>query len=473
MANPSLLDMAAALRARRATASEIAAERIGRVDQWKHLNSIVACDPPGVAATARLHDRELDSGHDRGLLHGIPFVAKDNIDTADLPTTACTPGLRRHRPARDAPVIRRLREAGAILLGKANMHELAFGITNNGGAFGAARNPCDPALIPGGSSGGTAAAIAAAIVPFGLGSDTGGSVRLPAALCGVVGFRPTLGRYSSEGVVPIAPTRDTIGPMAASVADVALIDSVLTGGAASRLDPLSLSTLRLGVPRGYFYENLEAGVAAAMERFLLAATAHGVTLVEADIPDVRELNEAVSLVVVLHEARPALERYLQSSGANISFADLVAQIASPDVRARYQSLAGAAPVSQQQYAHAIEVARPALQKAIDAYLKAHELDGYVIPTAPLTARPIGDDETVELNGERVPTFASYIRNCEPSSNAGIPSISIPVGLSETGLPVGAMIESGRGTDQRLLAVAQALERLCDPLPGPGIRGPAA
>ncbi|MCC7461604.1 MAG: indoleacetamide hydrolase [Gammaproteobacteria bacterium] len=464
----NLPELGTALRTRRLTASQIVSVLIACKHRWEHLNSIVACDEPAVRAAARRRDQELDEQHDRGPLHGIPFIAKDNIDTVDLPTSACTPALRCHRPGRDAPVIARLRDAGAILFGKANMHELAFGITNNRGAFGAARNPYDPDCIPGGSSGGTAAAVAAGIVPFGLGSDTGGSVRLPAALCGIVGLRPTVGRYPGGGVVPISPTRDTVGPMARTVADTAVVDSVITGEE-GRLETIDLATLRLGVPRGYFYENLEPAVAAAMEHFLATLRAHGVTLVEADIARVRELDQAVSFIVALYEARPALQHYLQASGAAVGFEELVAQIASPDVRAPYQSMMDGKPVADEQYAHAIQRARPALQRAIADYLRGHRLDGYVVPTTCMTARPIGEDETVELNGARVPVFLTYTLNCDPASNAGNPSISIPVGLAANGLPVGAMIESGRHTDRRLLAVARALETLCAPLPAPQIQ----
>ena len=189
--------------------------------------------PEQVRAAAAAADERRAGGGPLGPLHGVPLALKDNLDTADMPTTGGTPGLRGSRPARNAPVVQRLLDAGAIVFGKANLHELAYGITNNNAGFGAARNPYDRTRIPGGSSGGVGAAVGARIVPGGIGSDTGGSVRVPAALCGIVGFRPTTGRWPQAGIVPISHTRDTAGPMTRSVADCVLLDRVVTGATAA------------------------------------------------------------------------------------------------------------------------------------------------------------------------------------------------------------------------------------------------
>jgi mandelamide amidase len=290
-------------------------------------------------------------------------------------------------------------------------------------------------------------------------------VRIPAALCGISGLRPTLGRYPQEGIIPISPTRDTAGPLARSVADLALVDGVISGDA-SELQPIKLSDLRIGVPCDYFYDNLEPAVATAMQHFLSALRSEGVTLVEESIANVRKLDEAVSFVIVNYEARRCLEQYLARSAPGISFDDVVAKIASPDVKPVYEAIANLDLVPEKVYRETLEVHRPALQRAFSDYFRAHRLDGYVVPTCCMTTRPIGQDQTVVLNGQQVPTFLSFIRNADPSSNAGIPGVSIPVGLSGTGLPIGALIESPAGTDRRLLAIAQVFERLSGPIPPP-------
>jgi indoleacetamide hydrolase len=446
--------LAQAMRTRALTCSGYTRHLLDQERRWAALNSIVSLDPDQVMAMARARDEELIAGKSRGSLHGIAFVVKDNIDTSALPTTACTPALRTHRPQKNAPVVDSLLHAGAMVLAKANMHELAFGITNNNGAFGAARNPYDPTLIAGGSSGGTAAAVAAGIAPFGLGTDTGGSVRIPAALCGLVGFRPTAGRYSPDGVVPISSTKDTVGPMAHTVADIDLIDAVLTH-ARGPVAAAVTTRLRIGVPRGYFYEDLDRDVESAVEAFLSELRAAGAELVEKDIADIGELNDAVSRVVVNYEARPSLERYLADTAAGVTFEDLLDAIVSPDVKAIYSALARG--VTEARYRRAMDVDRPALQARLLEYLSANRLDAYVVPTTALTARRIGDDEVVELNGRQVPTFATYIRNCDPSSSAGFPSITIPIASSTGRLPVGLTIEAAPSHDRRLLGVAKALE----------------
>ncbi len=464
----STLEVLSDIESRRLSIPVYVASLLEREGQWHHLNALVALDKSAVLRTARNKGEERESGNAYGVLHGIPFVAKDNIDTVEYPTTACTPALLGNHPPRNAPVVQRLVDAGAFVLGKANMHELAFGITNNHGAFGAAHNPYDPRMIPGGSSGGAAAAVAAGIVPFSLGSDTGGSVRVPAALCGIVGFRPTLGRYPQDGVVPISPTRDTVGPFARSVADVALVDGIITGDAVG-LERIKLADLRIGIPRGYYYENLDSDVAGQMQRLLDGLRSKGVTLVEHDIPDIGKLDEAVSFIVVNYEARPSLQRYLARSAPGVSFDDVSTKIASPDVKPVYEAYAMQKLVSDERYRQAIDLDRPALQRAFAEYFARHRLDAMLVPTCCMTARPIGQDQTVELNGTQVPTFMSFIRNADPSSNAGIPSISIPIGLSHSGLPIGAMIEGPAGSDRRMLAIAQAIETVSGPLSPPSLK----
>ncbi len=235
------------LRSGDLSAEKYAQALLDQCRKLRTLNAFIWQNEDQVLAAARAADTQRTTTR-RGQLHGLPILIKDNIETASAPTTAGTPALRDHRPGSDAPVAAKLFSAGAILLGKTNMHELAVGITSNNAAFGAVHNPYDPALIPGGSSGGNGAAIAARMCAAGLGTDTGGSVRIPAALCGIVGLRPTVGRYAGKGIVPMSHTMDTAGPMARSVEDLALLDSVITGSDAV-VQPVPLRGVRLGVPR--------------------------------------------------------------------------------------------------------------------------------------------------------------------------------------------------------------------------------
>ena len=447
------------------TALAYAEALIARAARAASLNAFIHFDAEQVRRAARAAD-ERRSARPSGLgaLHGVPLALKDNLDTADMPTTGGTPGLRGHQPKRAAPIVEKLLDAGAIAFGKANLHELAYGITNNNAGFGAARNPYDPARIPGGSSGGVGVAVGARIVPGGIGSDTGGSVRVPAALCGIVGFRPTTGRWSQAGIVPISHTRDTAGPMTRSVADCALLDRVVTGSAPAR--PVALEGLRLGVPRGHFWTPLDAETARLMEEALRRLKDAGVVLVEADIADVGRLDNEASFPIALYETVADLDRYLAGHGSALRFRELVASCASPDVEGLLQSLHGEGAVPEAAYRHALEVLRPQLQAAYRDHFRQHGVAAVVFPTTPLPAAPIGDDETVLLNGERVPTFLTFIRNTDPGSVAGIPGISLPAALTAAGLPLGLELDGPEGSDAQLLAIAAAVERVLPALPPP-------
>src|ERR1700680_2015597 len=241
------------------TAEHYAAALMQRCEAGRALNAFITFEPEHVLEEARACDRRRHSGQALGPLHGLPIPIKDSVNTRHYPTTAGTPALRQFRPAQDAPVVRALLEAGAIVLGKTNLHELSFGWTSNNEAFGPVRNPYDRARIAGGSSGGTAAAVAARMAPLGVAEDTEGSIRVPAAMCGIAGFRPTTTRYPSTGVVPISTLFDQVGPHARSVDDLALFDSVVTGDW-NALRAAELKGVKLGVGRKYWYSGLEAEV---------------------------------------------------------------------------------------------------------------------------------------------------------------------------------------------------------------------
>ena len=432
----SLADVAAAVREAAATARE--------------LNVFIDPDLPG------LEQRAADC--QPGPLHGLPIVAKDIFDTRDLPTSGGTRALLGRRTADDSPIVAALREAGAFIAGKNTLHELSFGITSNNACTGPARNPVDPTRIPGGSSGGTAAAVAAGIAPIGLGADTGGSSRIPAALCGIVGYRPTLGRYPGDGILPIAHSRDTAGLVASTVAEIRLVDAVITSAPTPSPDraPVDLSGLRLGVPSPFWTgldPDVETVCRAALDRLAQA----GVTLVDVDIREVAELADTIGLPLCLYEFPRDLAAYLAREPDDITVEQVCAAVESPDVIGIVQACLGG-PVTDAAYADLLE-AQTRLQELYAALLTDADVSALVFPTTPLPAAPIGDDETTTLAGEQVPTFATFIRHTNLAGVAGHPGISLPAGHTPEGLPIGIELDGRRGADEQLLDLADAVERL--------------
>lgn len=461
-----LVEAAQAIRAGDLTAESLAAGLIARTETALDLNAFVKFEPETIMNAARNADLERRQGKARGRLHGIPICVKDNIDVVGYATTACTPGLATNNPKKDAPVIAALAREGAIVFGKNTMHELAFGITCNNTAYGPVRNPYDQRMIPGGSSGGTAAAVAARLVPAGIGTDTGGSNRVPAALCGVSALRPTVGRWGQDGIVPIARTRDTAGPIARSVDDLRLIDGIVTGDIDDVFE-VDLTEVRLGVPRKHYWDDLENDVEAACFECLKHLTVRGITLVDVDLPEMESINQAISLVVALYEPRLDIPAYLNGHKSGITLSHIIRESSNPDVRHVMQGLLDAnGQVTTKAYLEAIGTHRPRLTKLFADCFVREGIQAMVFPTTPLAARPIGDDETVELNGRRLPTFATFIRNTDPGSNAGLPGVTIPIGLSGAGLPIGLAMDGPAGSDRRLLTIAaqmaESLPRIAAP-----------
>jgi indoleacetamide hydrolase len=440
------------------SAEKYAQALLDQCRKHRSLNAFIWQNEDQVLAAARAADKERTAKRP-GPLHGLPIVIKDNIDTASAPTSAGTPALRDRRPGSDAPVAAKLFSAGAILLGKTNMHELAYGITSNNGAFGAVHNPYNPALIPGGSSGGNGAAIAARMCAAGLGTDTGGSVRIPAALCGIVGLRPTVGRYPGTGIVPLSYTMDTAGPMARSVEDLALLDAVITGQSAS-IHPVSLRGVRLGVPRRFFYENMDLSLAPVVENALTTLRGAGCILVEAELADIERLYASARPPISYYEMLHDLSDFLLTSGTKLTAEAVIARIASPDVKSAYETYAiGPKAPSREAYEIAIKQGRPAFQAMYRNYFRENNVTAIVFPTTLLPARPIGDDDEVELNGPKKPTLGTYLHNTRPMTTTGIPGMSLPIGLTAAGLPVGLELDAPYGKDRMLLSLGLAIETL--------------
>ena len=467
----------AAIRSGRLSAEQYMTLLLARAEQLGDLHALIVIDRDGALAAARRVDALRASGATLPLLAGLPIVVKDNINTRDLPTTGGTPALRNVRPAANAPSLQKLVDAGAIVLGKSNLHELAFGITStNLSPFaGPVRNPYDRTRIPGGSSGGTAVAIAARIVTGGLGTDTGASTRVPAALCGIVGLRPSVGnggaqrRYTdTNAVVPISHTRDTVGPMGRSVADVALLDAVITGTPLARALPIA--GLRIGVPAS-FWAGLDSQVASVMAAARATLAAAGVVFVDVDTVGLAALNDKVSFQLALHEPIADIPAYLAATGVRgIGVAEIAAQIASPDVKGAFGAIL--ADAFGAAYDAALNVHRPQMQALYANYFRDNTLDAMMFPTTILPASPIdavNGSSKVSINGgPPVDTFATFIRNTDPGSNAGIPGLSMPAGLTAAGLPVGLELDGPVGSDVRLLGIALAFESVLGRLRPPPI-----
>jgi aspartyl-tRNA(Asn)/glutamyl-tRNA(Gln) amidotransferase subunit A len=421
---------------------EASLQAIDRHDPW--TNAFIRVSAEEARAAAKAADEERASGVDRGPLHGIPISLKDLIDVAGEPTTAASWVLKDRVPSRDAPVVTRLREAGAVLIGKVNLHEFAFGTTSEDSAFGAVKHPRDAARSPGGSSGGSAVAVATGMGLASIGTDTGGSIRIPSAACGIVGLKPGFGEVPTQGVVPLSFSLDTVGPLTRTVQDAAWLWSALTAHSLDRLPVHEISKLRFGRLGGYF--SLAAGeVRAAFEGALEDLRLRGAAVTEKLLTSAPIVAQTY-VNVVLPEAAAWHAPYLETRSADYT----------AGVRARIESGRGVAAVD---YLRA-RAARTTLRAAVDALLA--DCDALVLPTLPIVAPLIGATEVTLDNdgGERLPIRAVMLRDTQLFNLTGHPAISLP--LRTAGLPVGLQLVGPRDGTARLLEVAAAVERVVSP-----------
>lgn len=460
LAFASIEELAPLIARHKVSPVELVRMLLGRIERLNpQLNAYLTLTAEQALAEARRMEKELFGSRGlrrrRGPLHGIPISLKDNIWTRGVRTTAGSKVLRDFLPSDDATVVRRLRRAGAILLGKTNLHEFAYGVTTNNPHFGATRNPWDTARIPGGSSGGSAAAVAAGLCFASLGSDTGGSIRIPAALCGIVGLKPSFGRVSCHGVVPLCPSFDHVGPLARTVADVAILLGAIAGR--DERDETTLRVpvpdyraalgkpprkFRLGRPRHYFWEKLDPEVRRVAEAAARSFEPLGGVIEEVSLPHLAGSVEP-SIQIALAEAR----HFHESAG----YFPARAADYGEEVRKRLEA---GAEVRAVDYLKALE-ARKALRADFEAAFT--HVDAILSPTVPVAAPRIGE-ERVGSGSEEEAVRSALLRLNRPANLTGLPAISVPCGFTRAGLPVGLQL-IGRGLDETtLLRIACAYER---------------
>lgn len=452
----SVARAAAAIRGREVSPLELTEAYLRRIEQVNPtINAYVAVTAERALADARRATDEVAAGSYRGPLHGVPVALKDLFDTAGVRTAAGSKIFAERVPDEDSTVARRLREAGTVLLGKLNTHEFAYGVTTNNPHFGPTRNPWATERIPGGSSGGSGAAIAAGLATATMGTDTGGSIRIPAALCGVVGLKPTYGRVSKAGVAPLSWMFDHPGPITRTVEDAALVLGAIAG-----YDPRDFSTvpapvddyaaalaggvrgLRVGVPRGYFFDRLDGEVAGAIERALDVLRGLGAEVRDVALPDITPLVPAL-FGLVLAEAQEIHAESLRTRPGDFG----------PDVAA----ILGSPTPGAGDLVAALR-ARYAFTEAMRTALE--DVDVLVTPTTPVPATRIGQ-ETVSYGGAEEPVIFAMIRCTAPFNATHLPALSLPCGFTGAGLPVGLQI-AGRPFDEAtVLRAGHAYEQATD------------
>jgi aspartyl-tRNA(Asn)/glutamyl-tRNA(Gln) amidotransferase subunit A len=455
----SIEEIGRLFRKRKLSPVELTKFMLARIEQLNpKLNAYITVSSEVALAQAKKAERELFSprgrkgGRDRGPLHGIPISLKDNICTQGIRTTAGSKILKDLFPKHDAVVVAQLKKAGAVLLGKANMHEFAYGVTSNNPHYGAVRNPWDFSRIPGGSSGGSAAAVAAGLCYGSIGTDTGGSIRIPASLCGVVGLKPSWGRISCEGVAPLSPSLDCTGPLARSVRDVAILTGAIYSRVGREPNLANPSTLRanprkfcLGLPRQMFFDALSPEVRSAFDSALRDLRRAGMETADLSIPLLDQTEDAGN-----HIAWVEATLFHQHEG----YFPARAEEYGEDVRSRLEM---GAKVSAVDYFQAQKIQKQFFQQFHMALAEA-DVDAIAVPTTPIEA-PLMNQETSRIGKHDYPTRALLLRLNRPANLAGVPSISIPCGFTRSGLPIGLQFIGTVGGERTLLQIATIFERL--------------
>lgn len=431
-------DIAPLVRSRTLSSIDLTVSCLREIARRQAVNAFTTVLEASALEDARRADAEIATGGWRGPLHGIPIAVKDLIDVAGTRTTSgsAVPSVEARA---DAPVVKRLRDAGAILIGKTNLHEFAYGTTSEETAFGPVKNPIDLSRSAGGSSGGSAAALAAGMCFGAIGTDTGGSIRIPSAACGTVGLKPAYGELPVTGIVPLSGSFDHVGPMARSVADAVLLFQAMQGAQPDGLEP-SAERLTFGIPQRYFCDRIDDDVRSELERARTALTAAGHKVADIEVAHAAWTPD-VYLHIMLPEASwyhaPTLERHATSY--------------SPGVRLRLEM---GRYVRAEDYVRAQHL-REVLRQSVNAALS--RVDVLMLPTLPMAA-PLLGAQTVDIAGRQEPVRGAMLRLTQMFNVTGHPSISLPAGLGRDGMPRGLQLVGCEHATMTLLRVALAVER---------------
>jgi aspartyl-tRNA(Asn)/glutamyl-tRNA(Gln) amidotransferase subunit A len=455
--------VASLIRTRKISPVELLEAALRRIEAFNpELNAFITVVGEQARDAARKAEREILRKRYRGPLHGIPIALKDNIETKGLRTTAGSKILADFLPDADADVVRALRRAGAVIVGKTNLHEFAYGITTENPHYGPTRNPWDLERVAGGSSGGSAVAVATGMAFAAIGTDTGGSIRIPASLCGIIGLKPTYGRVSCRGVIPLSRSLDHVGPLARSVPDAALLLEVLSDTRHPFRSPFltwtsstrtsrraKLKKITLGRPIEFLFDRVNEEVQSAIEATINLFEKAGARIVEISLPNASKWGEA-GTQIALAEAR----RYHESQG----YYPTRAEDYGDDVRKRLEQ---GATVRAIDYLQAMETREFAAAEFDAAFGRA---DVIVAPATPIAATRIGES-IVNIGGEEETVRSAMVRLSRPANLSGAPALSIPCAWTKNGLPIGLQLIGKRWDEARLLQIADAAaEELSEVVP---------
>ena len=435
------------------SAVDYASALLTRAEERQDLNVFISLRPEALVEAAKAADRARESGAELGPLHGIPVAIKDSVNTASLPTSNGTASLREFAPASDADIVQRITGAGAIVLGKTNLTELSFGWTNNNGTFGPTRNPHNRDRVPGGSSGGSAAAVAAGIAPLAIGADTLGSIRIPASFCGVSGFRPTLNRYPNSGAFALTKDRlDQLGPLARSVRDVVLFDAVVTSEEPT--ERTSIEGARIGIDE-FYMGDLDSRVQDVITKALDHIQAAGAEIVRTTMPDPVHKAFDAAAAIMLHESKPSLARFLAEQDIDLTVDDVVGAMA--DGKREFfiaHAIEGRPP--EDAYRAMVDL-QAELTAAFTAHMQEQNLVAVAFPAVAAQPPRVGEEHEADVNGEKVSFFAAYGRNTSLAAAAACPGLVMPAGVDVDGLPLGLELDAVPGADRDLLSLGASVE----------------